>query len=293
MVEDEEEVDISPTNTIVVKNIYKLRHMLDSAGPVNLGFVPTMGALHEGHLSLIRQARQDCDSVVVSIFVNPLQFGPAEDFSAYPREVDEDAARAVKAGADLIFAPDTGEMYPEPQSTKIAVGELGNALCGRFRPGHFEGVATVVAKLFNLVCPQRAYFGAKDWQQLIVIKKMVKDLNIPVEIMAMPTVRDPDGLAISSRNRYLTAEQRAQALVLPRAIRSAAEMIRGGVKNSKSAATAAKELIAAEDDVKLEYFSICRPDDLEEVGEIDGSVLVAAAIYVGETRLIDNMVVET
>lgn len=275
-----------------VKTIRELRLALDGWAGGQIGFVPTMGALHEGHLSLVRQARQDCDLVVVSVFVNPLQFGPAEDLAKYPRPLDEDVAAAREAGADIVFAPADVEMYPEPMRTKVRVEGFEDVLCGKARPGHFTGVATVVVKLLNIVRPQRAYFGAKDWQQLVIVRKAVVDLNLPVDIVAMPTVRDVDGLALSSRNRYLSPAERQTALVLPAAIRTAAKIIGAGERDAGRVMAASKEIIAARPGVKLEYFSICGPLDLLPVDVIAGDVLVAAAVYVGRTRLIDNMVIK-
>lgn len=276
----------------LAQTIRRLRQMLDDRAAESVGFVPTMGALHEGHLSLVRQARRDCDTVVVSIFVNPLQFGPSEDLAKYPRSLEEDVSSAFKAGADIVFNPSAEEMYPEPILTKVRVGGMEDRLCGRYRPGHFAGVATIVVKFFNIVQPQRAYFGAKDWQQLVIVRKVVCDLNLGVDIVAMPIVRDADGLAMSSRNRYLSVPEREAALVLPSAIRLAAKMIAEGERDVRTVIDVSKELIAAGPGVKLEYFSICRPDDLVPVDEISGEVLAAAAVYVGDTRLIDNMVIE-
>ncbi|MDP1809117.1 MAG: pantoate--beta-alanine ligase [Actinomycetota bacterium] len=275
-----------------VKTIRELRLALDRQAGKKIGFVPTMGALHEGHLSLVGQARQDCDVVVVSVFVNPLQFGPAEDLAEYPRLLDEDVTSARGAGADIIFAPAVEEMYPEPMVAKVRVEGLEDVLCGKYRPGHFAGVATVVVKLLNIVRPERAYFGAKDWQQLIIVRKVVKDFNLAVEIVAMPTVRDADGLAKSSRNRYLSPKEREAALVLPAGIQAAAKMIAAGERDAGRVIAAAKEVIAAQPGVKLEYFSIRGPLDLLPVDVIAGEVLVAAAVYVGRARLIDNMVIK-
>lgn len=275
-----------------VKTIRELRLALDRQAGKKIGFVPTMGALHEGHLSLVGQARQDCDVVVVSVFVNPLQFGPAEDLAEYPRLLDEDVTSARGAGADIIFAPAVEEMYPEPMVAKVRVEGLEDVLCGKYRPGHFAGVATVVVKLLNIVRPERAYFGAKDWQQLVIVRKVVKDFNLAVEIVAMPTVRDADGLAKSSRNRYLSPKEREAALVLPVGIQAAAKMIAAGERDAGRVIATAKEVIAAQPGVKLEYFSIRGPLDLLPVDVIAGEVLVAAAVYVGRARLIDNMVIK-
>ncbi len=252
-----------------------------------------MGALHDGHLALVKQARSECDIVVVSIFVNPLQFGPAEDFNIYPRTLDEDVPAAAGAGADIIFAPAVEEIYPRKMAATVSVDGLDRRLCGKYRPGHFSGVATVVVKLLNIVKPSRAYFGAKDWQQLVIVRRVVEDLDIDVEVVAVPTVREADGLALSSRNRYLSAIQRQQALALPRALEAAARAVESGERDPAKVIGAAGEVIAASPGVKLEYVSICRPDTLEEVTRIEGEVLLAAAVYVGKTRLIDNMVINS
>jgi len=274
-----------------IETIRELRLALDKLAGKTVGFVPTMGALHEGHLSLVRQARQDCDVVVVSVFVNPIQFGPSEDMDKYPRSLGKDIALAREAGADIVFAPASEEMYHEPARAKVRVDGLEDVLCGKYRPGHFAGVATVVLKFFNIVRPQRAYFGAKDWQQLVVVGKVVKDLNLSIEIIPMPIIRAADGLALSSRNQYLSPQERISALVLPAAIQAAAQTIHAGERDARLVEAAAKEVIAAQPGVTLEYFSICGPQDLQPVDIIVGEVLAAAAVYVGPTRLIDNMVI--
>jgi pantoate--beta-alanine ligase len=280
-----------PVKVSLVHRIDELRGRLRSLEGKTVGLVPTMGALHLGHEALIRQARRDCELVVVTVFINPLQFGLLEDLATYPRQLAADLKIAGRAGADLVFAPARAEMYPEEQLTGVRVERLDQRLCGAARPGHFAGVATVVAKLFNIVQPQRAYFGAKDRQQLMIVRRMACDLNYPVEIVEVPTVRDPDGLAASSRNRHLTAEQRRAALALPRALRAATDMIQAGEIGVSKISRAAKEVIAAQSDLKLEYLSICRADDLSPLDEVSGKVVIAAAIRVGETRLIDNLVV--
>jgi pantoate--beta-alanine ligase len=258
-----------------------------------IGLVPTMGALHEGHLSLLRAARSECDVVVMSLFVNPAQFGPGEDLSRYPRDEERDLREAEAAGVDLVYAPPLPEVYPEDFSTAVEVEGLTEVLCGdpaRRGPEHFRGVTTVVAKLFNTVQPGVAYFGQKDAQQAAVIRRMARDLDFPVRIEVMPTVRDPDGLALSSRNAYLGAEERERALALSRALRLAARRARE-VSLEAGLAAAREELSAA--GIEAEYLEARDSEDLRPVGAIDGRpVLVAVAARVGDARLIDNVVIE-
>lgn len=257
-----------------------------------VGLVPTMGALHRGHASLIEQARRDCETVVVSIFVNPLQFGSGEDLSRYPRHLEADLEFAEQTGADIIFAPPEREIYPKPTTITIDAGRLGEVLCGQSRPGHFSGVATIVVKLLNIVSPAKAYFGEKDWQQLVVVKAVAQELSLDVKIVAVPTVREPDGLAISSRNEYLAPSERMAAAAIYAALSRARDLIVKGEANATKIKRAAEELIAAQPRLKLEYFSICRPDDLAEMESVSGEVLVAAAVFAGKTRLIDNLLVK-
>lgn len=281
-----------PKTVKITKTIEETRQALAPFDRDTVGFVPTMGALHAGHVSLINRAAQDCDNVVVSIFVNPLQFGPNEDFNSYPKELEEDARIAAGAGANLIFAPSVQEIYPASSSTTINLKNLDRVLCGKSRPGHFSGVATVVVKLLNIVKPKFAYLGEKDWQQLIIVKRVVADLNIDVGIVGMPTIRDEDGLAVSSRNKYLSDKQRAAALALPAALRRARDMIVGGELDKSRIISSAIDVITSQPDLKLDYLSLCRADNLGEIDIIEGKILIAAAVYAGEARLIDNLVIK-
>ncbi len=256
-----------------------------------MGLVPTMGALHEGHLSLIRQARAECAFVVVSIFVNPTQFGPRDDLSRYPRDLSRDLVLAAGAGADLVFAPPDDEMYLPGHSTWVDVEGLSEGLCGAARPGHFRGVCTVVTKLLNLCRPDRAYFGQKDAQQLAVIKRMARDLNMGVDIVACPIVREPDGLAMSSRNVYLTPEQRAQAPSLWRSLTLAEEMVGEGEHDAAALERAVRSVVAEVYLGEVEYVSVVDADNLTPVATVSGECLVALAVRFGTTRLIDNIVV--
>jgi pantoate--beta-alanine ligase len=255
-----------------------------------LGLVPTMGALHEGHLSLVQAAKSQCDVVAVSIFVNPTQFGPHEDFAKYPRGFEGDCALLEKEGVDLVFAPSVEEMYPPGAVTFVTVEGLSEKLCGRSRPGHFRGVTTVVAKLFHVVEPDVAFFGQKDAAQLAIIRRMVRDLNFPVEVMACPIVREPDGLAMSSRNAYLDAEQRKSALVLYRSLTRVQEMFAQGERAATKLTDAGKQIIREGPSVRLDYFEIVNPNTLDPLTQISKPALVAVAAFVGTTRLIDNVV---
>ena len=254
-----------------------------------VGLVPTMGALHAGHASLMEKARAECDVVAVSIFVNPLQFGPSEDYQRYPRPLETDLEVCRRAGVDVVFAPALDDLYVSEQRTFVEVTHLADHLCGPFRPGHFRGVATVVAKLFNVIQPDRAYFGEKDYQQLCIIRKMVLDLNFPTEIVPVPIYRDTDGLALSSRNAYLDAEERAAAPALFRALTSARKMIEEGEKDVGIVKEASSWILDAESKIRTEYFEIVDPVELQPVPEITGPVRLAAAIWIGKTRLIDNV----
>ncbi len=254
-----------------------------------IGFVPTMGALHQGHLSLVRAARAQSDVVVVSIFVNPKQFGPTEDFAKYPRSLEADSAMLAAEGIDYLFYPAVEEMYPKDAATWVTVEGLSEKLDGQSRPGHFRGVTTVVAKLFNLVQPDFAFFGQKDAAQVAIVSKMVRDLNFPVQIVVCPIVREADGLAMSSRNAYLSPEQRKQATVLSRSLMRIQALANQGEKNSTKLIAAAKQVIAEEPSVKLDYFEIISAITLDPVPDISGGALVAVAAYVGTTRLIDNL----
>jgi len=259
----------------------------------SIGFVPTMGALHEGHLSLMGRARRENDILVISIFVNPTQFGPGEDYRRYPRPFEKDRALAQREGVDIIFYPFVSEMYGERYSTYVEVDKLSNKLCGLSRLGHFKGVASVVCKLFNIVKPRIAYFGQKDYQQLEIIKKMVKDLNIEVEIRECPIVREPDGLAMSSRNSYLSSQERQEALSLYRALNCAKRLIRAG-SSVPDVIFEMKKIIQKEPHAKIDYIKIVDPQTLEDVNKIrqGRKVLVALAIWIGKTRLIDNILVK-
>ena len=254
-----------------------------------IGLVPTMGALHAGHASLMEKARTECDVVAVSIFVNPLQFGPSEDYQRYPRPLETDLEVCERVGVDVVFAPALDDLYVSEQRAFVEVTHLGDHLCGPFRPGHFRGVATVVAKLFNVIQPDRAYFGEKDYQQLCIIRKMVQDLNFPTEIIPVPIYRDTDGLALSSRNAYLEPEERAAAPALFRALTSAQKMIEEGEKDVGIVKEASAWILDAEPQIRAEYFEIVDPVELQPVPEITGAVRIAAAIWIGKTRLIDNV----
>jgi pantoate--beta-alanine ligase len=254
-----------------------------------LGFVPTMGALHQGHLSLVRAAREQTDIVATSIFVNPTQFGPTEDFSKYPRTFEKDSAMLAAEKTDYIFSPSVEEMYPKDATTWVDVEELSGKLDGRSRPGHFRGVTTVVSKLFNIVQPDMAFFGQKDAAQVAVIRKMVRDLNLDVEIVVCPIVRENDGLAMSSRNAYLNPEQRKQALVLSRALQQVEKRVAQGETSAQRLIAVGKQIMAEQPSVRLDYFEIVNPDTLDAVADVGQGALVAVAAYVGTTRLIDNL----
>ena len=260
------------------------------AGRKRLGLVPTMGALHEGHLSLVRDAKAQCDAVAVSIFVNPTQFGPTEDLSKYPRQFDRDCQLLEKEGIEILFAPSVDEIYPNGAVTWVLVESLSEKLDGRSRPGHFRGVTTIVAKLFNIIEPDAAFFGQKDAAQLAVIRRMVWDLNFLVEIVACPIVRESDGLAMSSRNAYLNREERGRAPVLQRSLQQVQREFQAGERIAAKLIAAAKEVFAREPHVVLDYFEIVDPDTLDPVERISQKTLVAVAAYVGSTRLIDNLV---
>ncbi|MGE5083425.1 MAG: pantoate--beta-alanine ligase [Acidobacteriota bacterium] len=257
-----------------------------------LGFVPTMGALHQGHLSLVRAARQATDVVAASIFVNPTQFGPNEDLAKYPRSFERDCELLEKEGVEWLFAPSVEEMYPSGAVTWVLVEELSNKLDGRSRPGHFRGVTTVVSKLFHIVAPDLAFFGQKDAAQAAIIRRMVLDLNLPVEITVCPIVREPDGLAMSSRNAYLDPEQRRRALVLHRSLTRVQELIDQGEVSATVLASHGRKEFAAEPSVRLDYFEVVNPDTLDPIEDISNGALIAVAAYIGSTRLIDNLLVK-
>ncbi|MDA2927066.1 pantoate--beta-alanine ligase [Acidobacteria bacterium AH-259-G07] len=278
----------------LVKTVDAIRKRLQSArlsGKI-IGLVPTMGALHRGHFRLIKEARQDCNCVVVSIFVNPHQFGPGEDFEHYPGTLESDLAHCEELSVDVVFAPRVEEMYPREQLTFVEVAKLGDYLCGPHRPGHFKGVARVVLKLFNIVQPDRAYFGEKDAQQLAIVRRMVQDLNIPVDIVSVSTVRESDGLAISSRNQYLGRKERQRVPVLYRVLQIAKEQIQAGETGSQHILRKALRVLEEEPLVEVEYFEVVDPEQMHPVSKVVGSVRVCAAIRIGSARLIDNILCE-
>ena len=256
----------------------------------SFGLVPTMGALHEGHLSLVRAAKAQCEVVAVSLFVNPTQFGPNEDLSRYPRPFEQDRELLEKEGVSILFAPPVEEMYSGREDTWVVVEGLSGKLDGHSRPGHFRGVTTVVSKLFHILEPEIAFFGQKDAAQCAVIRRMVRDLNIPVKIVVCPIVREPDGLAMSSRNTYLNVEERQQALVLHRSLKKVEEIYRAGERKSASLIAAARAAFAQEPQVRLDYFEIVDPDTLDSLEIVSRPALAAVAAYIGKTRLIDNLV---
>jgi pantoate--beta-alanine ligase len=257
-----------------------------------IGFVPTMGALHKGHLSLVKRAKQENDVTVVSIFVNPIQFGPSEDFQQYPRDIEGDTDKLLKEEVDILFLPDKALIYPEGFSTHVEAEKLSDKLCGSFRPGHFRGVATVVSKLFNIVNPARAYFGRKDFQQTIVISRIVKDLNMGIDIVICPTVREQDGLAMSSRNAYLDPEQRKAATVIYQCLAETSDLIKSGIIDMSYLKMFIQERLLKEPAVSsIDYAGIYDPATLNELPAIKDEILLAVAVRIGRTRLIDNMLV--
>lgn len=259
---------------------------------LTVGFVPTMGFLHEGHGSLIKKAVEENDRVVVSIFVNPIQFGPKEDLESYPRDLEKDTELCLNVGADLIFNPEKEEMYFEDFCTTVDMNGLTEKLCGKSRPSHFSGVCTVVSKLFNIVTPDKAYFGQKDAQQLAVIRRMVRDLSIDVEIVGCPIIREEDGLAKSSRNTYLNKEERIAAIVLNKSLKLAKEALEKGERNSNNVINLIKSTIDSEKLAKINYIQVVDALSMEDAQEINSDILVAIAIYIGKTRLIDNFIFE-
>jgi pantoate--beta-alanine ligase len=279
----------------VAKTIESVRNLVKAARSKGkkIGFVPTMGALHIGHISLIEKAKQQTDFIVVSIFVNPTQFGPGEDFEKYPRPLKADLEICRKASVDVVFAPVTKQMYPRENLTRVNVEKLTEQLCGRFRPGHFRGVATVCAKLFNIVAPDIAFFGQKDAQQAIVIKRMVADLNMPLKIVVCPTVRQSDGLAVSSRNQYLTPQQKKDATLIYKSLQKCQDLITAGVKDSEKIVAEMQKILQQIPSIKIEYISIVDAETLQELKKITGRVLTAVAVKIGSTRLIDNILIDT
>jgi len=276
---------------MIVSTIVELR-ALRARLPGPVGFVPTMGFLHDGHLSLVRQARQECASAVVSIFVNPTQFGPGEDLSRYPRNLARDQAMLESEDVDILWLPTPEQMYPPGYQTWVTVEEASNPLEGAARPGHFRGVATVVAKLFNAVQPDMAYFGQKDAQQVAVIRQMTRDLNFPVEIVVCPTAREPDGLAKSSRNVYLNAQERKAATVLFRSLSAAKDAFAGGERDARKLRMKMEEILAGEVLARPQYISCAHPLTLQELDIITDDALLSMAVYVGTTRLIDNVLLQ-
>jgi len=256
-----------------------------------IGFVPTMGALHDGHLSLVRRAREECDLVVVSIFVNPTQFGPAEDYERYPRDLAGDEAKCQRVGCDIIFAPTVEEMYPKGFGTCVQVQGLSEKWEGVARPGHFRGVTTIVLKLFNIVRPSYAYFGMKDYQQLKIIQKMVRDLDLDIEIVPCPTVREPDGLAMSSRNEYLSSEERAAATILFQALELARDRVQAGERDAQALTGLLREFIGSEPLAQIDYIAFADPETLDPVEWIDSDVVLLVAVRIGQVRLIDNTLI--
>jgi pantoate--beta-alanine ligase len=277
---------------IRVDKIGDWRNIYTKVKAKKIGLVPTMGYLHQGHISLVEQAKREADLVVVSIFVNPLQFGANEDFSTYPRDLERDAAMAKQAGVDYLFAPDVNEMYPTPSKTHVTVKDITEMMCGRSRPGHFDGVATVVSKLFHIIQPDYAYFGQKDAQQIAVIQQMVCDLNSPVQIRRCPTLRENDGLAMSSRNVNLSAEEREQAVILYQTLQWAEKKIRQGVQDAGQLTLDMADKINSAPLASTDYIDIRQYPSLNYQDKIEGRVILALAVKFGKTRLIDNMIIE-
>lgn len=282
---------------MIIKIIRTVPEMQETSEQVRLSgkkvaFVPTMGFLHEGHMSLLKEGRERGDFLVLSIFVNPTQFGAGEDLDTYPSNIENDCRLAEKEGVDAVFLPDKTMMYGENYQTYVSLERLPNYLCGVSRPVHFRGVATVVSKLFNIVKPHVAVFGQKDYQQLAIIRQMTADLNFDIEIVGGPTVRETDGLAMSSRNSYLSDEQRISATCLIKSLQKSQELVKNGEKNSEAVLNAASDIILSHPQTSIDYLKLCDPVSLEEVTVIKGPVLFAMAVHVGETRLIDNMILE-
>jgi len=278
-------------NAKVIASIQEIRDALATVRTTErtIGLVPTMGALHAGHGRLIETARRENDCVVVSVFVNPIQFDRRDDYDRYPRPLSNDVEFCARMGVDFVFAPSIEEMYPRPQRTFVEVTELSEHLCGQFRPGHFRGVATVVLKLLNIVQPDRAYFGEKDAQQLAVTRRMTADLNVPVTIVEVPTLRESDGLALSSRNQLLSSEERQIAPLLSRALRKAQDLVSTGETRADVVKRESLRVLNDHPEVRVEYLEIVGPEDMQPVDEITGPVRVAGAIWIGKTRLIDNI----
>jgi len=279
----------------IAKTIESIRCLIKAARRAGktIGFVPTMGALHTGHISLIEAAKENCDFVVVSIFVNPTQFGPKEDFKKYPRPLEADLKMCRKAGVDVVFPPTPHQMYPAENLTWVNVEKLSEPLCGKFRPGHFRGVATVCAKLFNIVLPDIAYFGQKDAQQAIIIKQMVADLNMPLKIVVCPTVREKNGPAMSSRNQYLTPQQKKDAAFIYKSLQKCRQMIKQGVRNTKKITAEMRKVLRRIPSAEIQYVSIVDAETIQNIDKVAGKVLVAVAVKIGLIRLIDNIIIDT
>ncbi len=278
---------------VIAKTISRVRQEIARAKAKGkrIGFVPTMGALHEGHLSLVRRARKECDYVVVSVFVNPLQFGPKEDLRKYPRNFAKDRALLKKEKVDLVFYPGPKTMYSKDTSTYVEETELSNRLCGRYRPGHFKGVCTVVAKLFNIVTPDTAYFGRKDYQQVKVIEKMVRDLNIPLKVKTGPIVREETGVAMSSRNEYLSLTQRRKAAGIYEALKNAKKACQENITSAQLTRQIKNDIVTAIPSARIQYIEIVEPDTLKPLKTVRSRALIVVAVYVGRVRLIDNVAV--
>lgn len=277
----------------IVKSPEQISLILDNLREKNksIGFIPTMGCLHDGHLSLIKRACEQNDIVVVSIFVNPTQFGPKEDYKKYPQNLKQDIRLANDAGCDIIFYPSVKAMYPRGYASYVSANGLTSVMCGRSRPGHFKGVTTICAKLFNIIKPDAAYFGQKDYQQSLIIKRMIEDLNMGLKIKVLPVVRERDGLAMSSRNKCLNPGQREDALVLYAALREAKSLIRSGIRKSLNIKNSMRAMILEREGIHIDYITIADPNTLREKKKIDSRVLVALAVYIGRTRLIDNIII--
>lgn len=277
----------------IVSTVEEVREQVKAwrQGGLSVGLVPTMGYLHEGHRSLIDKAVEQNDRVVVSVFVNPIQFGPGEDLATYPRDLERDAVLCENAGASLIFHPEPADMYFDDFCTYIDMSGLTEGLCGKTRPTHFRGVCTVVGKLFNIVEPDRAYFGQKDAQQLAVIRRMVRDLNFPLEIVGCPIIREEDGLAKSSRNTYLSPEERRAAVILHKGLEKGEELVRSGEKSAAVVKKVIRDILESEPLARVDYVDIVDFDNIQEIDTLGDSVLVAVAVYIGKTRLIDNFIV--
>ncbi|GBF32051.1 pantoate--beta-alanine ligase [Desulfocucumis palustris] len=279
---------------LVCRKIREIREFVraERKNGKTIGFVPTMGYLHHGHQMLMREAKKECDVVVISIFVNPMQFGPNEDLDRYPRDFEKDHALAEEVGVDAVFYPPVEEMYPSGYTTYVDLNSLTDCLCGKSRPGHFRGVATVVTKLFNIVLPDKAFFGQKDAQQVLIIRRMAEDLNMPLEVVTVPIVREADGLAMSSRNVYLTPEQRSKAVILHKSLEAAAKAVEEGERDAQKIVCLVREMISSIPGALIDYVELRKYSDLSPADSMDGPSLLALAVRFGQTRLIDNTVLE-